>query len=141
MSHHMVGGMSAGSSMITSPTGRRYTFVEQAAPAWMGKKLSFSPTQMKNFKVQGFATGDIVPMMLGRVNRMLKKEFPEVCLINTTHDSLMLDVPADTDINLVSQTKELMESAPAVLEEVFDIDFDMKLPVDVEMGPTWGELE
>ena len=53
MSSHMVNGMSAASSMITSPTGRRYTFIEQAPPAWMGKKLSFSPTQMKNFKVQG----------------------------------------------------------------------------------------
>ncbi len=142
MSSYMVGGMSAGSSMITSPTGRRYTFIEQAAPSWMGKKLSFSPTQMKNFKVQGFATGDVVPMMLGRVNRLLKRDFPEVMLVNTTHDSVMLDSPPVTKRGgLIIQTQELLESAPQVLKEVFDIDFDMKLPVDVEMGPTWGTLK
>ena len=144
MSHHMVNGMSAGRSMISSPTGRRYTFIEQAAPEWMGKKLSFSPTQMKNFMVQGFATGDVVPMMLGRVNRYLKNYHPEVCLINTTHDSLMLDVPPMGPLEysqLVNGTKKLLESAPSVLNDVFGIDFDMKLPVDMESGDTWGSLK
>ncbi len=137
----MVGGTPVGMSKVNSITRRRYTFIEQLAPAWMKAKTSFSPTQMKNFKIQGFATGDIVPMMLGRFNRWLKKEYPTVLIINTTHDSVMVDVPFNvTWSKFIADGIELLETAPMALKEVFDIDFDMPLKVEAELGDTWGGM-
>lgn len=140
----MVAGVQAKKSVITSVTGRRYTFVEQKAPGWAKGHLMFSPTQMKNFKVQGFATGDIVPMMLGKVNRLIHNTGigDAVKLVNTTHDSLMLDT--NESINkavLIGAVIMEMEKAPAYLNEIFGIDFDMKLPVEAEIGPNWGALK
>ena len=140
----MVGSVQARTSVIDSLTRRRYTFVEQKAPAWAKRPTSFSPTQMKNFKIQGFATGDIVPMMLGKVNRFLHDECirEQVKIINTTHDSIMLDVRQDIDKEqLISKVTVEMEKAPKYLQEIFDIEFDMPLKVDAEIGPNWGALE
>lgn len=142
-STHMVGDIQAGSSKISSITRRIYTFVEQIAPAWVNGATSFSPTQMKNFLIQGFATGDVVPMMLGRLNRYLKEYWDNqrVLIVNTTHDSVMLDVHPDVDtVNLVTNVIELLELAPAVLKDIFDIDFDMPLKVTAEWGGSWGKL-
>ncbi len=140
----MIGNDQAKKSVINSLTGRRYTFVEQRAPAWASRPTSFSPTQMKNFKIQGFATGDIVPMMLGKVNRFLYDEEvqDDVLIINTTHDSIMLDCAEDIEHEtLIPAVINEMEKAPQYLEEIFDIDFDMPLKVTAELGPNWGALK
>ena len=60
-------GRPAGVSEVRSLTGRRYTFKEQDAPEWSARDASFSPTQIKNYPTQGFATGDIVPLALGKL--------------------------------------------------------------------------
>ena len=54
----------------------------------------FSPTQLKNYPVQGFATGDIVPEVLGRLRRVLTEKglSDKVLLVNTVHDSVLFDV-------------------------------------------------
>ena len=147
-SKHMTpSGTQLAQSSINSVTERRYTFIEQIAPEWSSKSTSFSPTQMKNFPVQGLATGDIVPMMLGRWNRWLYTNYPDkVKLINTTHDSGMLDVDwyhmnGSNWSGLIEGSRELLESAPTVFKEVFGIEFNMPLKVDVEYGNDWGNLK
>ena len=140
----MIGNSQARMSCINSITGRRYTFVEQKAPVWSSRPTSFSPTQMKNFKIQGFATGDVVPLMLGRLNRWIYAECLDnkVKIVNTTHDSVMLDVHPDCHLStLVKKVSRLLESAPQVLDEVFGIEFDLPLKVDAEVGPNWGALK
>lgn len=147
-SKHMTpSGLQLAQSTIVSVTQRRYTFIEQLAPAWSGKAISFSPTQMKNFPVQGVATGDLVPMMLGRWNRWLRTNWPKgVKLINTTHDSAMIDVDFENmssgDVMaLLNNSRAFLETAPDVFKEVFDIEFDMPLKVDVEWGENWGDMK
>ncbi len=141
------GGHQLGISTINSVTGRRYTFIEQLSPAWKARSTSFSPTQMKNYPVQGLATGDIVPMMLGRWNRWLQEFWPDHAkLVNTTHDSGMLDVDVvnlgeGSVTTLITDSRRLLESAPIVFEEIFGKEFDMPLKVDVEWGRDWGALE
>ena len=139
------GGHAVLASELGSVTGRLYSFKQQLAPEFMRNKgfaLTFSPTQMKNYPVQGLATGDIVPMMVGKLNRWLKKHHPEVLLVNTIHDSVILDVPPEVVLsNLVRYVKSLLETAPAMMKEVFNVEFNMELRVDVEAGPTWGELK
>lgn len=140
----IIKGQQARMSRINSRTSRRYTFYEQEAPAFLksrGVNLSFSPTQAKNYPVQGLATGDIVPMMLGRLNRFLWEHYPQVVLVNTIHDSVILDIPRDVrQLQIASDVRALLESAPAVLHQVFGVRFDVALPVDIEVGKDWGNL-
>lgn len=124
-----------------SPTGRHYMFKKY--PNEYKGGLTFSPTELKNWPIQGFATGDVVPMMVGILLNNLEKEgFTENAkLVMTVHDSVVLDVPNDMLYTVASVAKRTLESAPAYLKSIFDIDFPCKLGVGVEAGINWQDKE
>lgn len=133
-------GHPLGVSTIRSITGRLYTFYEEESPYG----ISFSPTAIKNFPVQGFATADIVPMMLGELfDFIYKNELQHnIKLVNTVHDSVLLDIQNDNICHTyLPQIKEVMESAPQVLKHKFGIDFDLPLNVDIKWGKTWSDMK
>ena len=134
-------GLPSGYGEYTSITGRKYAFREYDD---FNKGTSFSPTQMKNYPVQGFATGDIVPLVLGKLYRVLKNDplLSDSCLmINTVHDSVVFDI---RDEHLLEYTDkvitETMQAAPRYLKERFNIDFDLELPVDGSVGRNWLDM-
>ena len=91
---HTPGGYPKGKGTYKSATGRLYTFFEYDpyAGAWK-KDASFSPTEIKNYPVQGFATADIMALYRGKVyRRLLAEHLHNVLMVNTAHDSVMLDV-------------------------------------------------
>lgn len=144
-------GHTRGMGWYDSETGRRYVFFESDNPYYNpthrnSEPVNFSPTQMKNYPVQGFATGDIVPMMLGELFNEIKnsRHSEELLLINTVHDSVMFDC-AYTDKEKIKHVslwiKNILESAPARLKEYFDINFDLPLKVEVKAGESWGSLK
>jgi DNA polymerase I-like protein with 3'-5' exonuclease and polymerase domains len=74
-----------------SPTGRRFVFTSKDN----GK---FSPTQLKNYPIQGLAS-DFVAHMTGKLMRdiLYYKMLPVIHLTNTIHDSIVLDVHKDAE--------------------------------------------
>jgi len=65
----------------------------------------------------------------------------EIKLINTVHDSVLLDISTDNEVILKSigiEIKRLLENVPAVMKDLFGMNIDMPLTVDVEVGKTWG---
>lgn len=147
-------GKPAGVSTYVSCTGRRYTFTEKDAPDFLRNPkfgaapvdTSFSPTQIKNYPVQGFATGDIVPLVVGKVYRALKANTyydEQLKLVNTVHDSIVFDC-ADQTIAMqwAREAKAIMEDAPRFLREMFPgcADFDLDLRVEAEVGQDWHTM-
>ena len=55
-------------------------------------------TQIKNYPVQSFATADIVPLVLIDIENKLKEL--NSCVVNTVHDSIVIDVHPE-EINKV----------------------------------------
>ena len=129
-----------------SATGRVYYFEETESPDFMhrkGKYTSFTPTKFKNYPMQGFATGDIVPEMLGRVNNYCNRHRSEdqpPLLINTVHDSMLFDMSKDTYREHIASLTSLMQSVPAVLEGVWGIHTDLPFDVGAEVGSSWGSV-
>jgi len=140
--HRTQKGLPAGTGELQSETGRIYRFIEQDAPDWSDRQTDFSPTQIKNYPVQGLATGDIVPMMLG----VLFDNFygdPDVLLINTVHDSILFDVSDDVNHKEVARKiKTIMEQAPDYFNSRFNpkIKFDLPLKAEVQWGKSWGQM-
>lgn len=122
-----------------SPTGRHYIFNKY--PNEYKGGLSFSPTELKNWPIQGFATGDVVPMMVGILLRKLEdaKLTPDVKLIMTVHDSVVLDVPIDKLEKCAILAKQTLEDAPKYMKSIFNIDFPCKLGVGVDAGINWQD--
>ena len=135
-------GNPAGISTLKSETGRRYTFVEQDSPDWSrGADTSFSPTQIKNYPVQGLATADIVPMILGKLYRELKSWKIPPLMVNTVHDSVLFDCTSKQQAATWARTaKQIMEEAPKYLKEIFNIDFTLPLPVEASIGEDWYDM-
>jgi DNA polymerase-1 len=144
-----IGGYPLHGGVFPSVTGRSYYFEEQLAPEFMRKRgeyTSFSPTQFKNYYSQGFATGDVVPEMLGRVMRKLIEEDALHILlpINTVHDSIIFDYDITNTPHfkgLLATIRETMEDVPTAMKDRFGLNLTLPYKVDVEIGDNWNEMK
>lgn len=132
-------------------TGRIYEFEQFDAPDFLKEKgihTSFSPTQIKNYPVQGFSTGDLVPMAIGEIAKYLYYNDieQEILLINTVHDSILFDCD---NFGLISDTHQHLRNLKTIMLSISDdinslwpsIDFDLPLAVDAEHGKDWGNMK
>ena len=124
-----------------SPTGRHFIFKKY--PNERTGDMTFSPTELKNWPIQGFATGDVVPMMVGILLRELEKEgiSQDALLVMTVHDSVVLDTTEEVCYKAASIAKKTLENAPMYLKMYFDIDFPCQLKVGVEAGDNWQDKQ
>ena len=123
-----------------SPTGRHYVFKKY--PNEYKGDMTFSPTELKNWPIQGFATGDIVPMMVGVLLRKLEEAdlvSQGARLVMTVHDSVVLDTPQKIAYSVAKLAKETLENAPMYMKQFFGIDFPCKLGVGVDAGKNWQD--
>lgn len=138
-------GYQRGIGYLHGPTGRAYCFTEEDAPDFLverGEYTSFSPTAIKNYPSQGFATGDLVPMCLGELYYELKANErlrEKALLVNTVHDSVILDVHNSVLEEAKDTVEKVLTNAPNYLKLYFGIEFDLPIKVETSIGPTWGE--
>lgn len=131
---------------IPSPTGRVYAYTQKEAPKWQqdrGVALSYSPTQTKNYPVQGFATGDIVPLAVMLVKERLREmiDLHTVRLVTTVHDSVLILVAdhlgtRSAALNHINQA--IKYDLPEALKSLWDISMDVTLKIDHEFKSTWA---
>lgn len=137
---HTTSGLPAGISKFKSITGRIYTFYEE--DDFKGTP-SFKPTKIKNYPVQGFATADIVPMVLGEIHKdIYRKELQDdVLLINTIHDSILLDVKETFVCTGLEILYNNMRNVPQLLLDRFGITFPLEIKVDIKAGRNWANMK
>jgi len=130
-----------------SPTGTRYIWREGQTPEFMhkhGKYTGFSPTERKNYPVQGFG-GEVVQTMLGLVWRyMLENDNfgGDVLLVNTVHDCLWLDGIEDKIEPVALKVQEILESVPEVFNKAFpDLHVEVPFPCETEIGRDMFDME
>lgn len=121
------------------PTGREYTYYEYTNDRGT---QSFSPPELKNWPVQGFATADVVPFLLGRLARKLSDWFsdlnPRVVMINTIHDSIMFDCENETTaLVLAKNLKDFFKSARKMVEDYYGVNQPLDFSVGIELGSNW----
>lgn len=139
-------GLPQGKGTWESPTGRIYTFYEQDPLEWMRDQSTptFSPTQMKNYPVQGSATADIMAVFRARLYRRLLSSplRGRVLLINTVHDSIMADCMTREDaLALAELNKEVAASLVDVMAETWGFICPVPFKIETKVGPRWSQLE
>ena len=118
--------------MITTPSGRQFAFPDVQRKR-NGTVSHF--TQIKNYPVQSFATADIVPLVLVHIEKELDKH--KSCVVNTVHDSIVIDVhPSEEDIvlNIIRDTNKSLIN---MINLEFSIQFDVPLLLEAKMGSNW----
>jgi hypothetical protein len=109
---------------------------------WKGG-VSFSPTELKNWPVQGFSTGDVVPHMLGvLVAGLVNSDIGEKALpIMTVHDSLEFDVHVSVLDEFVERAGAVLRNTSDIISKHFGIPIPVKLNVGCSVGYNWGDQE
>jgi len=117
---------------ITNVSGRQYAFPDISRRS-NGSVTHF--TMIKNYPVQGFATGDVVPVVLNEMYRRL--EPMQSCLVNTVHDSTVIDIHPDEVDQVLGMVNDMNEGLTDLVESVYGIKMNVPLLLEAKIGPNW----
>lgn len=130
-----------------SPTGTRYIWREGITPDFMhkhGKYTGFSPTERKNYPVQGFG-GEVVQTMLGKVFRYFLENNRfngDVLLVNTVHDCVILDGKKEKLRKVAKEVQAILESVPETFNKAFPkLNITVPFPCETEVGKDLFKME
>ena len=96
---------------------------------------------IKNYPVQGFATGDIVPIVMLEIEKLLKIDSLKSVLVNSVHDSVVLDVhPAEVEqvLNIIRQVNKNLKM---IIESHYDIDVNVPMLLESKIGDNWLDVK
>lgn len=134
-----------GKQVMMLPTGRSFYFTQSDVPTYgtrvLQNQVNVKPSVVRNYPIQGFATGDIVPMVISNLWRQIALD-PDILMVNTVHDSIMFDCRTEEAARrCAALVKTTIEATPKLLNNCFGInDFDLPVRCEVSMGKDWGTL-
>jgi DNA polymerase I-like protein with 3'-5' exonuclease and polymerase domains len=117
---------------ITNVSGRQYAFPDVQRRA-KGGVTHF--TMIKNYPVQGFATGDVVPVVLNELEDRLKPLKSR--LVNTVHDSTVIDVHPDEKAQVIEIINGMNADLNMLIEREFNVVMNVPLLLEAKIGPNW----
>jgi DNA polymerase I-like protein with 3'-5' exonuclease and polymerase domains len=121
---------------IVLPSGREYSF---PGTKWTEWGTATNRTSICNYPVQGFATGDLLPIALVYLHKNMKKHKTQSLICNTVHDSIVLDVFPGEEELVVELVAEAMLCLPSECQRRYGIVYDMPIGLEIKMGPNWLE--
>ena len=130
--HRKLGNEALRFLKITNISGRQYAFPD------VTRRHSGVPTHfpmIKNYPVQGFATGDVVPVVLNEMHERLRHM--KSCLFYTVHDSMVVDVHPDEKDLVLSIVWTLNQDLNKIIEETYGIDMNVPMLLEAKIGDNW----
>lgn len=128
-----------GISRVKTPDGTLYTYRETTSMEYQLKRgvtTSFSPTEIKNYEVQG--TGGLwmkVAMWLMVRSWYACGNFDgQSLLVNTVHDAAY----ADSHVDVKDESAALMHACMTGASDFIEYWFNWKLPLPVPSDTVWG---
>ena len=117
---------------ITNVSGRQYAFPDVRRRD-NGMPSHF--TMIKNYPVQGFATGDVVPVVLNRLHELLQPLHS--CVVNSVHDSMVVDVHPDEEREVLAIINQLNTGINDLVEQTYNVTMNVPLLLEAKIGPNW----
>jgi DNA polymerase I-like protein with 3'-5' exonuclease and polymerase domains len=116
-------------------SGRKYLLWEKPLP-WSPTIVNVSPQQCANYPVQGFATGDIVPLFVALTCGVNK---PHLMIpINAVHDSIVGLVESGHLYDQHNRMKGCAKSLKELVSMVYRVRLPMNLTISMEYGDIWS---
>ena len=124
--------------IVRIPSGREYKFENVKRLA--GGRVT-NATNIVNYPVQGWATGDLVPLACVRAFRKFKELNLKSKLVLTVHDSICVDVHPDEHDQVVSAIQWAMKGVVEEAKERWNYDFVLPLDIEGSKGKNWMEQD
>jgi DNA polymerase I-like protein with 3'-5' exonuclease and polymerase domains len=90
--------------------------------------------------VQGFATADLLPAALVRLDKLFQENELQSVICNTVHDSIVLDCHPDEFNICIRLMREAMLSLPQETLRRYNICYDMPVEIEIKSGDNWLDL-
>ena len=119
---------------IRTPSGREFSFPDVIRKK--GGGVSYF-TQIKNYPVQSFATADIVPLVLLMLEEKLYGL--QSVIVNTVHDSFVLDIHPDELDEVMSVINDVQSAMTDKINLQWGIDINVPMLLEAKVGPNWLE--
>ena len=130
--HNKLANEAMATNRIQTPSGRQYEF-EYMQRRKNGTVSNF--TMIKNYPVQGFATGCIVPVVLMEFEKEL--DTMQSCLVNTVHDSIVIDIHPDEVDKVKATVIKINSNLHDIIYNYYGIDFNVPLLLEAKLGNNW----
>jgi DNA polymerase I-like protein with 3'-5' exonuclease and polymerase domains len=117
---------------ITNKSGRQYAF-PNVRRRDNGMPSHF--TMIKNYPVQGFATGDIVPIVLNELHELLQPYNSVV--VNSVHDSMVVDIHPDEEQQVIDIIESLNDNINNLVEKTYNVVMNVPLLLEAKIGSNW----
>jgi DNA polymerase I-like protein with 3'-5' exonuclease and polymerase domains len=123
--------------MVKLPTGRIYQYKSEDR---RGEKV-WPRTTILNYPVQGLGADLMSIARVSLFNRMRKLGYEKAKLINTVHDSIIIDCDDSHTDTLAKMMLQVFEDIPKNFEKLFGVEFNIPMKGEVKTGKTWGDLK
>ena len=123
--------------VVTLPSGRQYAFPDAR---WTKYGTATHRTNICNYPVQGFATADLLPAALVRLDKLFMASKLQSVICNTVHDSIVIDCHPDEKIICVKLMREAMLALPEETLRRYRVKYDMPVEIEIKMGDNWLDL-
>jgi DNA polymerase I-like protein with 3'-5' exonuclease and polymerase domains len=117
---------------LVMPTGRIYTFERNNKGEW-------PVTTIKNYPVQGLGADVMAMIRVSFMKRFKHANLPGY-LVNTVHDSIVLDIPQESKEEVVQIFNSVFLDFPVNFERFFGVKFDLPLRCEISVGNNMKEL-
>lgn len=117
-----------------TPSGRVLNFKDILdRPEW------YLIPKIKNYPVQSFGSDLVLLARVSLFNRLLSKNFKSL-LINTIHDSIVLDIYKEEWYNINMIVKEVFKDLPENIRNIWKFDLGMKVSVEASVLTTGEDI-
>jgi DNA polymerase-1 len=123
--------------VVTLPSGRQYAFPDAR---WTKYGTATHRTNICNYPVQGFATADLLPAALVRLDKMMRTRSLVSVICNTVHDSIVLDVHPDEKDACINLLRDCMLAIPTETLNRYGFKYDMPVGIEIKSGDNWLDL-
>ena len=130
--HSRLASEALNTGVVRTPSHREFAFPD-VSRRWNGDPTHF--TQIKNYPVQSFATADIVPLALLYIEELLKGK--QSCIVNTVHDSIVVDVHPQEEAYVVEVIENTNKSLHSLILKQWGVDFNVPLLLEAKIGNNW----
>jgi DNA polymerase I len=113
-----------------SISGRVYKY-QLYKNQWTGA-MEWPRTQILNYPVQGLAADIVMLARISLYNRMKAKGYKSL-LINTIHDSILLDCVEDEWYNICIELQNVFKDLPKNFEKMFGVPYNLPLRCEITL--------
>ena len=130
--HKKLGDEAIRFQKITNVGGRQYAFPNTERRS-NGMPTNF--TMIKNYPVQGFATGDCVPVVLLELEDRLMPMRSKV--VNSVHDSMVIDIHPYEKDQVIAIINTLNMDLNDIIYDYYKVKMNVPLLLEAKIGPNW----